>query len=315
MALQAPSLVDMRVLLISLFFISASVRADIFGEDDRRDVRVGSRQTLLARSVAVGVINSLWTDINPNFFELWADPIDSFMCADEPFVKQASVSYACTGFLVGPDLLVTAGHCGVNTGEVRNSSEDYCEAYTWMFDFYANTNIKRIPKRNVYKCKETIYATVIGDGVGSQDFALVRLEKEVKGRKPLKLATEAPGMYERVSMLGHPMGLPMKYTDNAEVFSVENDRSFLTNLDAFSGNSGSPVFNERNEVVGVLVAGNPAISTYRDEKLGCERYNRCDDNGENCRSINLNNGQDGFPNTFSEVQNIQFYKELILNNQ
>jgi V8-like Glu-specific endopeptidase len=304
----------MKQTLLILIFLCTSARADIFGEDNRSDIRRGSRYNHLARSVAVGVLNSLWTEVTPIFFDLWADPIDEFMCSDEPFVKQASVSYACSGFLVGPDLLVTAGHCGVNTGEVRNSSEDYCEAYTWMFDFYAHTNTKRVPKKNVYKCKEIIYATVIGDDVGSQDFTLLRLDRPVTGRKPLKLAKESPAIYERVKMLGHPMGLPMKLTDKAEIFSLNNGRSFLTNLDAFSGNSGSPVFNDRDEVIGVLVAGNPALSTYRDEVKGCDRYNRCDENGENCQSISFNEGQDGFPNTFSEVQNIQFYKDLIQEN-
>lgn len=305
----------MKKLWILLVFLSFSVRADIFGTDDRRDVRRGSPYAHLARSVAVGVINSLWTEINSNFSELWADSLEGVMCKDEPFIQQGSVSYGCSGFLVGPDLLVTAGHCGVNVGEVRNSSENYCEAYTWMFDFYAHTNLKRIAKRNIFKCKEIIYATVLGEDVGGQDFALIRLDRKVKGRRPLKLAAEAPSLYERVFMLGHPMGLPMKLTDNAEVFSVDPELSFLTNLDAFAGNSGSPVFNDREEVVGVLVAGNPAQSTYRDEEAGCDRYNRCDDNGENCQRVILNDGQEGFPHTFSEVQDIQFYKELILNNQ
>jgi hypothetical protein len=304
-----------NVLIVTVALFGLNARADIFGEDDRRDLRRGSPQTHLARSVAVGVINTLWTDVNKDFFELWADPLDGFMCKDEPFVRQGSVSYGCTGFLVGPDLLVTAGHCGVNVGEVRNSSENYCEAYTWMFDFYAHTNLKRVPKRNVYKCKEIIYATVIGEEFVEQDFALIRLDRVAKGRRPLKLADESPVIYDRVSMLGHPMGLPMKYTSNAEVFSVDPELSFLTNLDAFSGNSGSPVFNTRDEVVGVLVAGNPAQSTYHDEAAGCDRYNRCDDNGENCKVVLLNEGQEGFPHTFSEVQNIQFYKNLILNNQ
>ncbi len=302
-----------KAIVITCLIFSLGARADIFGEDNRSDVRRAGRKSFLARSVAVGVINSLWTEVNSSFFDLRADPITT-MCKDEPFVGQPSVSYACSGFLVGPELLVTAGHCGVNVGEVRNSSGDYCEAYTWMFDFYSTTNIKRVPRRNVYKCKEIIYATQIGEGIGKQDFALIRLDRKVRGRKPLELAMETPDLNERVFMLGHPMGLPMKLTDEAEVFSLNQGRSFLSNLDAFAGNSGSAVFNDRDEVVGVLVAGNPALSLYKNEEAGCERYNRCDDNGENCMSINLNDGQEGFPHTFSEVQDIQFYREIIVEN-
>ncbi len=298
-------------LIIFCILFCPSTYADIFGTDDRRDVKPGSHHFNRARSVAVGVINSLWTDKHPAYSELWADPISDFLCKDEPFSKQRSVSYACTGFLVGPDLLVTAGHCSVNGGEVRNSSENYCEAYTWMFDFYAHTNTNRVLKRNIYKCKEIIYATQIGEGIGSQDFALIRLDRKVVDRRPLKLAENSPSLFDKVHMMGHPMGLPMKYADNSEVFSIDNKRSFLTNLDAFSGNSGSPVFNENDEVIGVLVAGNPAVSTYTDEEKKCERFNRCDENGENCKAIAINEDNQGFPQTFSEVQDIQFYKNLI----
>ena len=292
-------------LLIPLL-ISMGVRADIFGRDDRIDVLSSSSKSELGRAVAVGVINSLWTDLGNGNSELYADPISEYMCKDERFVNQASVSYACTGFLVGPDLLVTAGHCGTNTGEVRNSSEGYCEAYTWMFDYRADSDVNRIPNNDIYKCSEIIYAVQQEIDGNMQDFSLIRLDRKVEGRTPLKLAQQEAKLNERITMLGHPMGLPLKYTYSARVFRGVEGRSFLTNLDAFGGNSGSPVFNTKNEVVGVLIAGNPSVATYRDPKAGCDRYNHCDDNGKNCTSL-PHNSEDGFPNTFSEVQSISAY--------
>ena len=304
----------LMLILLALLVLPESAKADIFGEDNRRDVRIGSREYKLARSVAVGVLNSLWTPINNSISELWADPVSDLLCSDERFSRQTTVSYACTGFLVGPDLLITAGHCGVNVGEVRNSSDNYCEAYTWMFDYYANSNVRRVPSRNIYKCKEIIYAGQVGDGIGSTDFTLLRLDRKVKDRTPLKIATSKVRLGDEVHMLGHPMGLPMKHTSEGFVFDPQQNRSFLTDLDAFAGNSGSPVFNKKNEVVGVLVAGNPAQATYTDEEAGCDRYNTCDANGENCDVAVFDDGRQGFPHTFSEVQDIQFYKKLIEEN-
>ncbi len=299
------------ILLSNTILISFSAHADIFGSDDRQDIMRAGRKAILGKSVAIGVINSLWDDVNPNFSELWADPISDFMCKDERFNRQKNVSYACTGFLVGTDLLVTAGHCGVNIGEVRNQSADYCEAYTWLFDFTARTNVNRVSKKNIFTCKEIIYAVQQEVDGYSHDFALIRLDREVVGRKPLKLAAKKPVENDSVFMIGHPMGLPMKYTDNAHIFDAHVGRSYYTNLDAFGGNSGSPVFNADDEVVGVLVAGNPAAATYTDRESGCDRYNHCDEQGKNCTSLTFEDGGEGFPQVFSEVQSIEYYKELI----
>lgn len=302
------------LLSLSLLVCSISSYADIFGSDDRVDIILAGKARKLGRSVAVGVINSLWLDTQENFSELWVDSLSDFMCRDERFSRQKNISYACTGFLVGEDLLVTAGHCAVNVGEVRNQSENYCDAYTWLFDYTGQTNARRIRNDNIYKCKEIIYAVQEEIEGRTHDFALIRLDRKVKGRKALKISDELVKENDSVSMIGHPMGMPMKYTDNAHVFDNEVGRSYYTNLDAFAGNSGSPVFNKSNEVIGVLVAGNPAMSTYRDDRLGCDRYNHCDEEGKNCTSLTFENEDQGFPNVYSEVQSIEFYKNLIEEN-
>ncbi len=299
--------------LLSLIITQQSILADIFGKDDRIDIHQAGRRSTFGKSGAVGVLNSLWEEVNSNFSELWADPISDFMCSDEKFYRQKNISYACTGFLVSEDLLVTAGHCGVNIGEVRNSSDNYCEAYTWLFDYTAATNSKRVSKKNIYTCKEIIYAVQQEEDGFTHDFALIRLDRKVEGRKPLKLANQKLKKNDDVYMIGHPMGLPMKYTPNAHVFDDNVGRSYFTNLDAFGGNSGSPVFNDDDEVIGVLIAGNPGLATYKDPEAGCDRYNRCDEDGKNCKALQPNS-EEGFPNVFSEVQSIEFYKDLILEN-
>jgi hypothetical protein len=55
----------------------------------------------------------------------------------------------------------------------------------------------------------------------------------------------------------YPCGLPIKFADGAKVTLNTNDQFFKATLDAYGGNSGSPVFGSNNIVEGVLVRGKP----------------------------------------------------------
>ena len=284
--------------------------ADIFGKDDRVNPKFGSLEYKLSKSVAVGVLTSLVENETASSFDLWTDKLSDFMCKEERFVNQPSISYACTGFLVGPDLLMTAGHCSSNYKEVVDSIEGYCESYTWLFDYVQRPNGKvrtqRISKDKLYHCKRIVYAIVDEEGAG-KDFALIQLDRPVTKRGYLKLAKKKARVGEPVKMIGAPLGMPLKYTDNAKVLKNSPDEStFLTDLDAFQGNSGSPVFNRRNEVLGILIGGTPNEVTYKDKKLQCERYNFCDQNGKNCKK----NPDESMING-SDVEKLFKYRSII----
>jgi hypothetical protein len=49
------------------------------------------------------------------------------VCANEPNAQDLTIG-KCTGFLVGPDLLVTAGHCVTSDFSCK-------EDYKWIFEF------------------------------------------------------------------------------------------------------------------------------------------------------------------------------------
>lgn len=297
------------MLLVGLSILSCTSQAALFGADDRRPVTTNSPFLPLARATAVAVLSSNYTETQPGKIDLAVDSLAGRICSEEKFSKDPSLSYACTGFLVGPDLLVTAGHCSVNVGESRNETETYCQAFTWLFDYRPDASgkvpLKDIPAENHYKCKKTIYA-IREEKPPYRDFALVQLDRPVKDRMPLKLSTSEVRVGEPLFMLGHPMGMPLKLSPNAKVLLNNSAReSFLTSLDAFEGNSGSPVFNSKNEVVGILIGGTPSESLIEVPARQCSKYNRCDDGGGNC----LQNDADtsvfpGYQGIGSEVQKI-----------
>ncbi len=296
------------------FLFSLSAVAAIFGPDSRLLVTPNSPVSAWSQSAAVAVLSGNIVERGDGKFDLDVPRLEDSFCKDQKFVKNPSMSYACSGFLVGPDLLVTAGHCVVNTGEVRNEKEMYCDVYSWMFDYRANnlgqTKIKGLDKSQLYGCKEIIYA-VKDEKAPFRDFALIRLDRPVEGRKPYPMQTKIQEK-DRVSMFGHPLGLPLIYSFDANV--LENDLSyqtFITNLDAFEGNSGSVVLNSKLEAVGILVGGTPAVSYYTD-KGNCYRYNQCDKNGKNCSANDKDpESLPGFRRIGTEVQRIQPIVDLI----
>lgn len=303
--------VSMKTFFIIALLIGASrSHAAVFGVDDRISVNPATPGYDLARSTAVAVLSANWEPTTPGKIRLNVDKLDSWLCGDVKFVKQPSLSYDCTGFLVAPDLLMTAGHCMVNTGEERNETETYCKTFSWLFDYFDTTDTENVSAANHYTCKRVIYA-VKDEKAPFRDYALVQLSRPVTDRTPLKLNGSPVKATETFSMVGYPLGLPAKYSRNAKLLVNNTGReSFLTSLDAFEGNSGSPVFNSKNEVVGILVGGTPSYNTVTNGS--CEILNKCSDSGTNCIAPDRDTSVfPGYQGVGSEVQRIAPVIELM----
>lgn len=213
------------------------------------------------------------------------------LCPDERFRDQQTPA-SCSGFLLGDDVIVTAGHC------IENDFD--CEYYKWVFDY--TEGVKKLKSDNIYGCKEIIKRENY-DPTGL-DFAVIRLDRKVKGRSPLdyrKSGKLGPG--EDVFVIGHPSGLPGKYADGAKVRGRGSDFWFTTNLDTFAGNSGSAVFNEKTgKVEGILVRG--ATDYYQDTVDNCYRVKVCESNACSGEDVVRITKVEGLDQSFS-------YDELI----
>jgi hypothetical protein len=315
----------MKTLTVAtLLIVSAGLstaQAAVFGDDNHSKLSTSSPLNVLGQATAITLMRPNYEINSKGGLDLNTTPLTNF-CSDESFYGEQSLSYSCTGFLVGPDLLVTAGHCmyAINTanGEIKNEPGKACEVFDWLFDFQTSekgeTQTKDIPSDRLYHCKQIIYATELEKAPFS-DYALIQLDRPVVGRTPLVMSAK-PVINGSVNfMIGHPFGTSTKLTNNGSVIRNNPTRtSFITNLDAFEGNSGSPVFNTANEVIGILISGTPSANTYLDKKNNCERVNRCDQNGQHCREPDLDSSK--FPEfqvTGSEVQRISPLVELIKN--
>ncbi len=196
------------------------------------------------------------------------------ICEGEKFLDLPLVS-SCTAFLVGPDLIVTAGHC------IKDKYD--CKKQTWVLDYDSAGDFTgpkgtiTFPKDKTYSCREL----VSWSENNNLDYALIKLDREVLGRSPLKVRREGKvASNESLMVLGHPLGMPKMLTDNILVRDNSMTYFFKTNADTFSGNSGSPVFGAISGLVeGILVRGDDDFEM--DVDLGCQRMSRCGD--KDCR--------------------------------
>ena len=243
----------------------------IYGDDNRLDTYQVSDPKLraLADSTVAVMSNSTLKPVGTSRFAISTSVFGTEMglCHDEPFWSQPTAAF-CSGFLVGEDLVATAGHC-INANS--------CGGISLVFGFKmidAHTAVTEVDANEVYHCKEVVARA---ETVGA-DYSLIRLNRPVKNHSPLKMATHVPKENDSMTVIGHPSGLPTKIAGGAIVRN-SLDEYFVSNLDTYGGNSGSAVFNANGEVQGILVRGETDFRY--DSAAGCSKSNVCASNA--CR--------------------------------
>lgn len=265
-------------LIISLLMIASQAFATgekvVYGEDDRADVYESTNELFLklATSTAAMIPNVAMRATGDRMQIAGQSMRERGFCAKERFSDQPTAA-RCSGFLVGANLLVTAGHC------IKSQAD--CAGNKWVFDYKmenAGSTAISVEKSSVYSCKRII-STVLEGGNGN-DYAIIELDRSVTGREPLKVRKSGKiAVGTEIVVIGHPTGLPTKITDGAKVRSLTS-KYFVANLDTYGGNSGSAVFDAKTGIVeGILVRGENDY--VQDPQLGCRVTNYCPENG--CR--------------------------------
>jgi V8-like Glu-specific endopeptidase len=262
----------------------------VYGKDNRKEYyQVNSFLRNLADSTAAMVENKI-IDASYDSYNIYTQSThgqEARLCEGEKFAEQSQASF-CSGFLVGEDTLVTAGHCFKTLQSYGYTDEEaVCEGFSWIFDHKIEKNgqskLRGINANSVYKCKSVVKA--VFEPSMNMDFAVIKLDRKVLNRRPLtyrstgKLADKT-----QLVVIGHPSRLPMKIAAGGTILANRKANSFTTSLDTFHGNSGSAVFNARTGVIeGILVSGKADYVKISDGKGGsCNVVNVCDMNGANC---------------------------------
>jgi S1-C subfamily serine protease len=137
-----------------------------------------------------------------------------------------------SAFYIGNDYFLTAGHVGEAEDELILKRQD-----------------GRIIKA------ETVWVAV------HSDWSLLKAEKPVANMEALTLTCKEPKVDDKVYTIGNPASLNFIKTHGTvaafqeTIEGYDGENIYVTDMTTYFGNSGGPVFNDKGEVWGNLVAG------------------------------------------------------------
>ncbi|GLS91668.1 hypothetical protein GCM10007916_27370 [Psychromonas marina] len=191
------------------------------------------------------------------------------ICEDTPFMKEVAIG-SCSGVLIKPNLVATAGHC-----VDRNILSK-----TWFFNYQYGENLSL---KKGYKVQKIIFKDFdliksyfsdklkvinqqrqligvlplpadIHDYSSYRDIALLELSESVVGYIPFTINFSPFLAGRKAISVGHPLGLSLKQNSVGTLKSMASPHYMTTNIEILQGNSGGPLFDyETGDLIAITV--------------------------------------------------------------
>ncbi len=253
---------------LSVALISAiSLSKAIYGVDNRRnydDPGVTLQQRRAADATAAIVGAGLVVPGSPGYVNLVAD--QNSLCLSERFTYEPSVAH-CSGFKVGNRLIATAAHCVLPHS---------CGSTRIVFGYYKtraeSSPHLNIPKAKVYSCRRIVGSVPVRNANLVPDWRVVEVDRNITAPQVTIRSSALPEISPgtALTVIGYPLGGPVKISSGAKVLGVFPSDTFLLNSDTYVGSSGSAIFNSATLsqgelfVEGILHGGNPDFIEHGD---------------------------------------------------
>lgn len=191
------------------------------------------------------------------------------LAREEKFREEVAPGIA-TVFLIANRIFLTAGHCV--TDEFANDGVNYVlsqrkiNSRRIVMGFNSPREgeyVTSFAEHEMFSIKKVLdYRHMIkkrGNSRLRRDWALIEVNESTERLTPIKMHFEKLKEGDEVYTMGHPTGLPLKIAMGATIKKTNEETGrhiFLTDVAAFGGNSGSPVFlKTTNKVCGIIVRG------------------------------------------------------------
>jgi hypothetical protein len=158
---------------------------------------------------------------------------------------------SCTGTLVGPDLVLCAGHCVSDPGGLNIASGSV------SFDYQTNCDGTRPAGYNAkfYKVERLVKSGFTA--VGGLDYALMQIAAP-PGLAPITMRPDLPSVGDQVFEVHHPTALVKKVSaqhsgPQATISNITSTspRYIYTDTDLSGGSSGSALFDTSGRILGI----------------------------------------------------------------
>lgn len=244
-----------KVLFLLFAFAATTAHAFIVGEDTRVFTQAYHGElSSIAKSVALIYYKN--SGKQPLRDYLLNFPVHQTQPLCESIPDQEVQTFeGGSAFLIAPDLILTAGHNMISLyrgGSYLSHRQNYLfkDSEKPFFYFSDGDDFNHeFDSSRVYQGVELI------EGVyASTDFAIIRLDRKVTDREPLKLEPDSKNMNvnDEVAVIGHPMGLPLTITIDGKLTQV-NNYDVRSDITVFHGNSGGPLIRlSDHKVVGIV---------------------------------------------------------------
>lgn len=259
---------------VEKFDLTPTNTSSVIYEDDSRQDITDSQLSAAAQATVMIFNKNQWSAVNKG--SLWGrlktrSLKDSYpLCADEQFQDQPLLG-ECSGVLVAPNKILTAAHCF--------KGKNACAEAAFIFAWNAEKAVRpEVSAEEIYTCKKII-AQEFHRAKGI-DYAVIELDRPAAHIQPVALAPSSPIKEGTLlTSYSYPLGLPLK-RDVGPLLNNDPQLSvYSVAVDTFNGSSGSPLFNDKGELVGILSSGKDDFNEddiYRVQtEGGCINFQRC----------------------------------------